>query len=70
MQLRGLQIRKDSHFKHPTPVTKKLFGDEENPESDEGLMKQTLTSDGSDDSDDINSVVKKESVFDDDVEVF
>ena len=70
VQLRGLQIRKDSHFKHPTPVTKKLFGDEENPESDEGLMKQTLTSDGSDDSDDINSVVKKESVFDDDVEVF
>jgi putative DNA primase/helicase len=70
VQLKGLQIRKDSHFKHGTPITRKLFSDEETSKSDEGVMTQTRVSDGSDDSDDINSFVKKESTFDDDTEFF
>jgi hypothetical protein len=76
-QIKGLEIRKDSHFKHATPITKKLFGneeisksDEEYPKSDEGVRKQTRASDGGDGSEDINSVVKKESAFDDDEEFF
>ena len=69
-RLKGLEIRKDHHVKHATPVTKQLISDEEYPKSDEVVTKQTRVSDGSDDSDDINSFVKKESTFDDDTEFF
>ncbi|WP_262965161.1 DNA primase family protein [Methylobacter psychrophilus] len=69
-RIQGLQIRKDNHFKHATPITNKFFCDEEMLKGDERVMKQTRASDGSDDSDGINSFVKKRNIINDDTEIF
>ena len=52
--IKGLEIRKDHHASHATPVTKKILSDDEMTGSDGGVTATTRASDGVTTSDDLN----------------
>ena len=66
-RIQGLDIRKDSHFKYITPVTKKLLCDDKSIYCDDDVTKGSLGGDDVTKGDDKNSVVTNTSLFDSEV---
>ena len=64
-RIKGLEIRKDNHFKYMTPVTKKLLRDEESAYCDDDVTKGGIGSDDVTKGDYENSVVTNTSLFND-----
>jgi hypothetical protein len=52
--IKGLEIRKDHHVSHATPVTKKILSDDEMTGSDGGVTARPRASDDVTTSDDLN----------------
>lgn len=65
--IKGLEIRKDHHASHATPVTKKILSDDEITASDGGVTATTSASDDVTTSDDLNLSLLNRPNYDDEV---